>query len=40
VRAGIVAQPQEYLYSSARRYAGLNELIEIDMLPQIWKTIR
>ncbi|MFN0274430.1 MAG: REP-associated tyrosine transposase [Chitinophagales bacterium] len=31
VRAGIVELPEHYLYSSARNYAGLNALIEIDL---------
>jgi len=29
VRAGIVEKPEDYLYSSARNYAGLNGLIEV-----------
>jgi REP element-mobilizing transposase RayT len=30
VRAGIVEQPEDYLYSSARNYSGLKGLIEVD----------
>jgi len=30
VRAGIVDQPEDYLYSSARNYAGMSGLIEVD----------
>jgi hypothetical protein len=29
VRSGIVEIPEEYLYSSARNYSGLNGLIEV-----------
>lgn len=32
VKAGIVELPEHYLYSSARNYAGLYSLIEIDMV--------
>ncbi|MDQ2753420.1 MAG: transposase [Bacteroidota bacterium] len=32
VRAGIVEKPEEYLYSSARNYAGLRNVAEIDFL--------
>ena len=32
VRSGIVAEPEDYLYSSARNYAGLSAIIEVDML--------
>lgn len=39
VRAGFVAEPQEYLYSSATNYAGLPSLLDIITVPQIWKTI-
>jgi hypothetical protein len=30
VRSGIVEKPEDYLYSSARNYSGLNGLIEVD----------
>jgi hypothetical protein len=32
VRAGIVENPEDYLYSSARNYARLKSVIEIDLL--------
>ena len=37
VRAGIVVKPKEYLYSSARAYAGLDSLIPI-IKPDLRKT--
>jgi REP element-mobilizing transposase RayT len=32
VKAGIVVEPEHYLYSSARNYAGLNGLLEVTLL--------
>ena len=32
VKAGWVEKPEDYLYSSARSYAGLRPLIEIDSI--------
>jgi putative transposase len=32
VREGIVEKPEDYLYSSARNYAGLRSVLEIDLL--------
>jgi hypothetical protein len=32
VRTGLVARAEDYLYSSARNYAGLSSIIEIDMI--------
>jgi hypothetical protein len=32
VRAGIVANPEDYLYSSARIYADLEILLEVEIL--------
>jgi len=32
VRAGWVEEPEHYLYSSARNYAGLNALLEIERI--------
>lgn len=32
VRAGIVEKPEDYIYSSARNYAGLNSVIEVVLL--------
>ena len=39
VRAGIVDKPEDYLYSSARNYAGLEGAIEIMKADILWKTI-
>jgi REP element-mobilizing transposase RayT len=38
VRAGIVAKPEDYLYSSARNYAGLEYIIEVIIVDFLWKT--
>jgi len=38
VRAGIVANAADYLYSSARNYAGLSSLLEITKVDLAWKT--
>jgi putative transposase len=32
VRAGIVLNPEDYLYSSARNYAGLDNLLDVEIL--------
>ena len=32
VKAGIVAEPEHYVYSSARNYAGLSYLIDVTLL--------
>ncbi|MBP1617951.1 MAG: transposase [Bacteroidetes bacterium] len=32
VKTGLVACAEDYLYSSARNYAGLDSVIEIDMI--------
>jgi len=32
VRAGIVTVAEDYLYSSARNYAGLSSVIKIDLI--------
>jgi hypothetical protein len=37
VRTGLVARAEEYLYSSARNYAGLSSIIEIDMIQRSGK---
>jgi hypothetical protein len=40
VRANIVQHPEEYLYSSARNYAGLEPMLKnIEILTTKWKTI-
>jgi REP element-mobilizing transposase RayT len=38
VRAGIVENPEDYLYSSARNYARLNSLVDIPLLTIPWHT--
>jgi Transposase and inactivated derivatives len=38
VRAGIVTNPEDYLYSSARNYAGIDSLLDIIPLTLLWKT--
>jgi REP element-mobilizing transposase RayT len=40
VRAGIVRNPEDYLYSSARNYASLNAPIDIQVLVLPWYTYR
>lgn len=40
VRAGLVANPEDYLYSSARAYAGKPSRFEPIVLSFGWKTIR
>jgi len=39
VKAGIVENPEEYLYSSAGNYAGLDNLLLIEMLSLPWITV-
>ena len=38
VRAGIVAKPEEYRYSSAVDYAGGKGLIDVEIITKRWKT--
>jgi len=40
VRAGLVQKAEDYLYSSARNYAELDAMMEIDKLNVMWKTIK
>ena len=40
VRAGIVSKQEDYLYSSARNYAEIDGLIEIDKVGVRWKTVK
>jgi len=40
VKAGIVQNPEEYMYSSARNYAELSSVLEIVMLTREWKTVK
>ncbi len=39
VRAGFVQKAEDYLYSSARNYAELDAMIEIDKIDVRWKTV-
>jgi len=38
VKAGIVRKPEDYIYSSATNYAGLESVLEIQILSTKWKT--
>lgn len=38
VRARIVEKPEDYLYSSARNYADLDGMIDVDFINMKWKT--
>jgi hypothetical protein len=38
VRSGIVVNPEDYLYSSARNYAGLESIIDVIEIDFKWKT--
>lgn len=38
VRAGIVEKPEDYLYSSARNYAGIEAIMEVTLLDMKWKS--
>ena len=38
VRSGIVLNPEDYLYSSARNYAGLESVIDVIEVDFMWKT--
>ncbi len=38
VKSGIVEKPEAYLYSSARNYAGLDTVLDVEILSFIWKT--
>jgi hypothetical protein len=40
VKAGIVEQAQEYIYSSAKAYADEKGLLEIITIDRKWKTIK
>jgi REP element-mobilizing transposase RayT len=39
VRAGLVEKPEDYLYSSARYYAGMDCLLPVSGIELPWKTI-
>ncbi|QKG79678.1 hypothetical protein FHG85_05190 [Tenuifilum thalassicum] len=38
VRGGFVVNPEDYLYSSARNYAGLDSVIDVITVDIRWKT--
>jgi REP element-mobilizing transposase RayT len=38
VRAGIVEKPEEYIYSSAKNYAGEKGILEVEIISRRWKT--
>ncbi len=40
VRAKIVQHPEDYLYSSARNYAGLESVLPVEILTTKWKTVK
>jgi REP element-mobilizing transposase RayT len=40
VRSKIVQQPEDYLYSSARNYAGAESMLQVNILTQKWKTVK
>ena len=40
VRAGIVSQPEEYIYSSAKNYADEPGLINIEIIGRRWKIVK
>ncbi|MEW6469699.1 MAG: transposase [Bacteroidota bacterium] len=40
VRAGIVERPEDYLYSSARNYAGLEGLLDAELAVFRWRTVK
>lgn len=39
VRAGIVSKPEDYLYSSARNYAGMESVLDVIEVDLKWKTV-
>jgi hypothetical protein len=39
VRAGLVERPEDYLYSSARYYAGLDCILPVSDIGLPWKTV-
>ena len=40
VRAGLVENAEEYIYSSAKNYAGENGLVQVETIDRVWKTVR
>lgn len=39
IRAGFVNRPEDYVYSSARNYAEMEGVLDVTILPRIWKTL-
>jgi REP element-mobilizing transposase RayT len=39
VRAGIVKEPEDYVYSSASNYASMDSILEVEILTTKWKTV-
>jgi len=39
IRSGIVEKPEEYIYSSAKNYAGEKGLLDIEILTLPWITV-
>ena len=40
VRAGIVSNPVDYVYSSAQNYAGEKGLLNVEVIDRVWKTVK
>ena len=40
VRIGIVENPEDDLYSSARNYADVNTIIDLEKVTFLWKTVK
>ena len=40
VRGGIVENPEEYIYSSAKHYADEHGLVNVETIDRVWKTVR
>jgi hypothetical protein len=40
VRSRIVSKPEDYVYSSARNYAEMDNILEISLADKRWKTIK
>ena len=40
VRSGIVVNPEDYLYSSARNYADMESIMDVVIASRRWKTIK
>jgi REP element-mobilizing transposase RayT len=40
VRSGVVSKPEDYIYSSARNYAEMENILEILLADRRWKTVK